>query len=103
MEAISQQIRYISQPIKIGNTHWRLVIKEYAAHSGLEEDGKRLCTEYQWNDEGRWQPGFKWPSYNINDTYLGMPRRLGTLYEREKETIELMIHGKPIAQRNLFE
>lgn len=103
MEAVNGPIRYISQPIKIGNTQWRLVIKERAAHRNLEEDRKRLCTEYQWNDEGRWLPGSKWPAYNINDTYLGMPRRLSKLYEREKEIIELLIHGKPMAQRSLFE
>ena len=79
MEAVNGQIRYVSQPIKIGNTHWRLVLKERAAHRNLEEDRKRLCTEYQWNDEGRWLPGTEWPTYNINDTYLGMPRRLGKL------------------------
>lgn len=103
MEAVNGPIRYISQPIKIGNTHWRLVIKERTAYNGLEEDLNRLCTEYQWNEDGQWQPGSKWPAYNINDTYLGMPRRLSKLYEREKETIDLLIHGKPITQRNLFE
>lgn len=103
MEAVNGQIHYTSQPIKIGNTYWRLVIKERAAHSNLEEDRNYFCTEYQWNDEGRWLPGSKWPAYNINDTYLGMPRRLSKLYEREKEIIELLIHGKPIAQRDLFE
>lgn len=103
METISQQIHYTSQPIKIGKTLWRLVIKEYAAHSGLEEDQKRLfCTEYQWNVEGRWLPGSKWPAYNINDTYLGMPRRLSNLYDREKDLIDFWIHGKAIAQESLF-
>ncbi len=103
MEAVNQHIRYISQPIKIGNIHWRVVIKQRATHGNLEEDRKSLYTEYQWNDQGRWQPGSKWPAYNINDTYLGMPRRLSKLYEREKEIIEMMIHGNPIVQRNLFE
>ena len=103
METVSQQIHYTSPPIKIGKTLWRLVIKECAAHSDLEEDRKRLCTEYQWNDEGQWQPGSKWPAYNINDTYYGMPRRLSKLYDRKKETIDFLIHGKSIAQRNLFE
>lgn len=103
MEAANGQVRYISPPIKIGNTHWRLVIKERAAHSNLDEERKRLCTEYQWNDEGRWLLGTEWPAYNINDTYLGMPRRLSKLYEREKATIDFLIHGKPIAQKNLFE
>ncbi|MEI7583340.1 hypothetical protein [Runella sp.] len=103
METISQQIRYTSQPIKIGKTLWRLVIKECATQRDLEEDRKRLCTEYQWNDEGQWQPGSKWPAYNINDTYYGMPRRLSKLYEREKETVDFLIHEKSIAQLSLFE
>jgi hypothetical protein len=38
METISQQIRYTSQPIKIGKTLWRLVIKECATQRDLEED-----------------------------------------------------------------
>ena len=102
METGTQQIYYTSQPIKIGKTLWRLVIKECVAYSGLEEDGNRLCTEYQWNNEDQWWPDSKWPAYNINDTYYGMPRRLSKLYDREKETIDLLIHGKPITQESLF-
>lgn len=103
MNASDRQIRYTSQPIKIGKTLWRLVIKEYTGHVGSEENQKRLCTEYQWNDGSQWQPGFKWPSYNFNDTYYGMPRRLSKLYEQEKEMVDWLIHGKSIAQWNFFE
>ncbi|MFN8343460.1 MAG: hypothetical protein U0X91_00560 [Spirosomataceae bacterium] len=88
METVTQQIHYTNQPIKIGKTRWQLVIKEWAANGGLEEDRKRLCTEYQWNARGQLQPGSAWPAYNINDTYYGMPRRLSKLYEREKETVD---------------
>lgn len=102
METVTQQIHYISQPIKIGKTYWRLVIKERAAYRNLEEDHKHLCTEYQWNKEGQWLPGSKWPAYNINDTYYGMPHRLSKLYNREKDMIDFFIHGKPIAQERLF-
>jgi hypothetical protein len=103
MNTSNLQIRYTSQPIKIGKTLWRLVIKECAAQRDFEEDRKQLCTEYQWNAEGQWYPGSAWPAYNINDTYYGMPRRLSRLYDREKETIDFLIHGKPIVQESLFE
>lgn len=103
METVTQQIHYTSQPIKIGKTLWRLVIKECRVHGDLEEDRKHLCTDYQWNKEGQWLPGSKWPAYNINDTYYGMPRRLSKLYDREKDMVDFFIHGKPIAQRTLFD
>lgn len=103
MNTFYPQIHYISSPMKIGKTDWRLVIKECEIYGGLEEGSKRLCTEYQWNKKGQWQPDSKWPTYNINDTYYGMPRRLSKLYDREKDMIDFLIHGKPIAQRTLFE
>lgn len=103
MNTAYPKIHYMSSPMKIGKTLWRLVIKEYVIYGELEEGQKRLCNEYQWNEKGQWQPSSKWSTYNSNDTYYGMPRRLSRLYDREKDLVDFWIHGKPIAQGKLFE
>lgn len=88
---------YTSLPMKIGKTSWRLIIRARLAGSP-----QCRCTEYQWDDKGQWRSANTWPSYNFNDTYYGLPRRLRKLYEGEKEMVDFFIHGKPVAQLNLF-
>jgi antirestriction protein ArdC len=75
---------HVSEPMQIGNHQWRLLI---------ERQGRGKCTRYerQKPDETFWRRSQEWPSHNINDTYLGLPRGLAKLYDREMPV--LIQHG----------
>jgi len=76
---------YTSPPMQIGQHLWRMKIDRY--------DDKRLCTSYEFQDESGsfWHRGQEWRGYDINDTYLGLPKGLAKLYERERPV--LIKHG----------
>ena len=86
---------YTSEPMQIGKHLWRIKIDHF--------DRSRLCTSYEFQDESGsfWHRSQDWPRYNINDTYLGLPRNLAKLYEREQPA--LIRHGlvKAPAKRQL--
>ena len=45
----------------------------------------------QWNDQR------DWPSYSFNNgCFLGLPRTLQALYEREKEAVQAVLAGRPV-------
>ena len=71
---------YISPPMEVGKQSWRLLI---------ERAGRGVQTRYEFADQSGtfWRRSQEWPSYDINDTYLGLPRGLGKLYEREKPAL----------------
>jgi hypothetical protein len=74
--------------MQIGKHQWRLLVANGA---------RGLCTSYEFMDEsaGFWCSQQSWPGYDINDPYLGLPRGLGKLHEREKPT--LIKYGLAIA------
>jgi antirestriction protein ArdC len=78
------QTLHVSQPMKIGQHSWRLLI---------ERSGRGMVTRYEFQDESGsfWRRSQEWRHYDINDTYLGLPRGLTKLYEREKPA--LVKHG----------
>ncbi len=75
---------HLSEPMQIGHHQWRLLI---------ERNGRGKCTRYEWQkpDETLWRRSQEWSSHNINDTYLGLPRGLAKLYDREMPA--LIQHG----------
>jgi hypothetical protein len=81
---IDYKTLHVSAPMQIGNHRWRLLI---------ERHGRGKCTRYEWQkpDETLWRRSQEWPTHNINDTYLGLPRGLAKLYDREMPA--LIQHG----------
>ena len=80
----SYQTLYVSPPMTIGKHAWRLFI---------ERAGRGKVTRYEFQDESGcfWRRSQEWRGYDINDTYLGLPRGLAKLYERERPA--LVAHG----------
>ena len=80
----NNQTLYTSPPMEIGEHTWRFLI---------ERAGRGLQTRYEFQDESGsfWHRSQDWPRHNINDTYLGLPRGLAKLYERERPA--LIKHG----------
>ena len=89
---------YESPSMRIGKHDWRVIVKPFYLGGN--------CTEYQWRpanlhglpDELHarrepWRSGEEWPGYNFNDTYLGLPRTLRTLYDREKPQLDRHLYG----------
>ena len=76
---------YTSKPMQIGNHFWRMVIDR------SRSDDRRLATRFEFQDPSGafWSDQRQWPEYNINDTYLGLPRNLEKLHERELPALRL--------------
>lgn len=71
---------YVSPAMKVGQHDWRLRI---------ERNGRGIVTKYEFQDKDRplWRRSQDWPSHDINDTYLGLPKGLAKLYERERPAL----------------
>ena len=71
---------YISPAMHLGQHDWRLRI---------ERSGRGMVTKYEFQDESGsfWRRSQEWPSYDLNDTYLGLPRSLSKLHERENPAL----------------
>jgi hypothetical protein len=76
---------HVSQPMLIGKHEWRLRIFNHPTYGP--------CTTFEWRRAGSdgWNPQRQWPSYDINHTYLGVPRGLDRLYDREIDHVIRLI------------
>jgi antirestriction protein ArdC len=79
--AFANKTLYVSEPMQIGNHQWRMLI-------GYNDLGS-VGTRYEFQDQSGsfWHEQRSWPQYNINSTYLGLPRGLAKLYEREQPAL----------------
>jgi transposase len=79
----------------IGKHEWRIVVRK-SRHGGN-------CTEYQFRRLGQvtWQGSRAWPAYNINDTYLGLPKSLRRLYGSYWTEIQAALNGQPTRRQSL--
>jgi hypothetical protein len=66
--------------MRVGQHDWRLRI---------ERNGRGMVTKYEFQDKDSplWRRSQEWPTHNINDTYLGLPKGLARLYERERPAL----------------
>ena len=82
-----------SNPVRLGKTLWRVVVKEDPFYG--------VVTEYQFQQD-YWRPAKEWPSYESNDgTYMGCPRSLVTkVYEANRVAIDRIFGRCP--QNELF-
>jgi antirestriction protein ArdC len=71
---------YTSPAMHLDQHDWRLRI---------ERSGRGMVTKYEFQDDSGsyWKRSQEWPSYDLNDTYLGLPRSLSKLYERENPAL----------------
>lgn len=48
-----------------------------------------MVTKYEFQDKDSpvWKRSQDWPSHDINDTYLGLPKGLAKLYEQERPAL----------------
>lgn len=71
---------YVSPTMRVGQHDWRLRI---------ERNGRGMVTKYEFQDKESplWRRSQDWPGYDINDTYLGLPKGLTKLYERERQAL----------------
>jgi len=71
---------YISEPLQVERHIWRLRI---------ERSGRGLVTKYEFQDPSGsfWIRSQEWKSHDINDPYLGLPRGMRTLNEREQPAL----------------
>lgn len=85
-------VLFQSPAMTIGKHEWRIVVIP-SRYSGN-------CTEYQFRRTGHqhWQDSNNWHGYNINDTYLGMPKSLLRLYRSHKAEIVAALDGQPVPQ-----
>ena len=88
-------IFFQSSSMMIGKHEWRVRVISTRYHG--------RCTEYQYRrlGESQWHAERAWPSYNGNDTYLGMPRSLNRLYQSYRGDIQAALDGLPMPQQNL--
>lgn len=88
---LDPQTLYVSEPLEVGNHLWRLIIARSTTG---------LVTRYEFQDESKcfWCCSKKWPTYNTNDTYSGLPRGLSKLFDRERPA--LIQHGLIQARPN---
>lgn len=98
-ESFQQGPFYTGKPMQIGNHLWRMVI-------GYNDRGREVVTRYEFLDKSTmfWSHQQAWPRYNINDPYLGLPKRLSELYARELPALRLfglVPHPKPAEQFGL--
>ncbi len=87
---------YVSKPIQIGNHLWRMAIDR--------NDRGSLVTKYEYQDKSGafWNSQRQWPKYDINDTYLGLPRGLEKLYERELPALRLFgLAPQPVPSKQM--
>jgi len=93
----ARQPLYVSQPMQIGQHMWRMAIDR--------GDRGGIITRYEYQDESKafWHSERDWYAYNINDTYLGLPRGLSKLYAREKPALIKYGLAKPPAPSAQFD
>lgn len=78
------KIHYATNPMKIGKHEWRCLVVDVNFLGRIER-----CTRYQFRAPGgNWQVSSKWPSYNHNDTYDGLPKSVYCLYEKNYPQIQ---------------
>lgn len=85
---------YVSPALRVGQHDWRLCI---------ERGWRGMVTRYEFQDKDSpiWRRSQEWPGYDINDTFLGLPRGLSKLYERERPALEKCGLLPPSKQLNL--
>jgi hypothetical protein len=71
---------YVSPIMRVVQHDWRLQI---------ERSGRGMVTKYEFQDKDSpiWRRSQEWHGYDINDTYLGLPKGLVKLYERERPAL----------------
>jgi len=87
------QTLYVSPSMEVGKHSWRLLI---------EREGRGLRTRYEFQDESGafWRRSQDWAHYDINDTYLGLPKGLRKLYDREHPAlVKFGVIAPPSASR----
>ena len=84
-------VLYKTPPMKIGSqSYWRLIVIPSSYAPGR-------ATLYQWISATAtyWHDQQDWPSYDFNDTYLGLPMALRTLFDKHKSEIANVLAGEP--------
>lgn len=86
---------YLSSPMKIGKQLWRMRI--------CENGQGQVVTRYEFQDSSGmfWHGQRDWPWYDFNDTYLGLPKELAKLYERERPALIKYGLQSPIQNKQL--
>jgi len=89
----SKKIVYFTEPMKIGKLFWRIVIipseiKGYGKYSTLYQF---TFTEEASTPDGHWFNQHDYSGYNLNDSYLGLPKSLIKLFNANKEKIKEFI------------
>ena len=84
----TEDVGFVSEPMKIGKTLWRLVVYRHHLYGN--------CTEYEWLNQSSspfpiWERSEKWPRYNSNDTYNGLPRTLVKIFNGNIHVLRDMI------------
>jgi hypothetical protein len=90
-ETLHNEALYASEPMIIGKHSWRMKI--------IRRQNGQTTTRYEFMDESGcfWHDQKDWPRYNFNDTYLGLPRGLNKLYEREQVALTKYNLTPPVA------
>lgn len=82
---------YISEPMKIGKHIWRMVFSK----------AKDTFT-YEWKSaeySDHWRTQSSWATYDFNDgIYLGLPKSLVKLYQREEPTLLAYSKGNGVVE-----
>ena len=80
-------VYFESPSFKIGKHHWKIEVIDFYM-------GGR-CTTYLWraDEADKWNKSEAWPRYNINDTYLGLPRTLQVYHELYHQQILCALSG----------
>lgn len=80
-------VHFVSEPVTIGRHEWRVVVY------GNPHFGICQTYEFRRDQTDRWQNEKRWPGYDINDTYSGLPRSLRLLHDRELKDLARFFAG----------
>jgi hypothetical protein len=109
---------FVSEPMKIGKHEWVLFVYEVERAAYWDDDRKAITngpqryTGYAWrgpntpgkvsgssrrlfhrNSSQDWCPSESWPTYDGNDSYGGLPKRLGLLHEQNAAAVQAALIG----------
>jgi hypothetical protein len=92
-------VYFASEPMKVGKHEWRVLVYESEYHG--------RCTQYEWRIiDPPWQLGChghdwrdhaRWPTYDGNKGYSGLPKTLQKLYVQNMVAIKATLRGEPIS------
>ena len=83
-------VLYKTPPMKIGSqSYWRLIVVP-------SSDTPGRASVYQWMSATvtYWHDQQDWPSYDFNDTHLGLPMALRELFLAHKSEVEAELNGR---------